>query len=91
MPDSKMLDINRNEPKSTNSKSFILPSSLNIKPPLSNQISQCQTALTCYLKTPKTALMLTMSYQSKITMLRLTQTKGTNQIKPVSQLRKIKT
>ena len=41
MPDSKMLDINRNEAKSANSKSFILPknSSLNIKPPLSNQIS----------------------------------------------------
>ena len=39
-----------------------------------------QIALTCYLKTPKTALMLTKSVlcQYKITMLIVTQTKAIN-------------
>ena len=64
-PDSRTLDINRNELKSTNP--FIIPkkSLSNIKPPSSN------------LKTPKAALMLIMSisYQYKITMLRVTQKK----------------
>ena len=35
--------------------------------------------------------MLTMSYQYKITMLRVTQTKAINQIIPVSKLRKMET
>ena len=61
-PDLRTLDINRNEPKSTNHFILSKKSSSNIKPPSFNHITTSNT-LTCYLKTLKTALVITMSYQ----------------------------
>ena len=72
-PDSKTLDINRNELKSINP--FILPkkSSSNIKPPSVNLI-KISNSFDLLSENTENTLMLTMpmSYQQKITILRVT-------------------